>query len=70
MVYLKGHGGVVSGLMMGMTGVIVWLIGVTNLLSPHDPPSRVPVRARAQDSAFRIWALRCRLRHLGHSGTT
>ena len=32
-------GDVVSGLIMGILEVIAWLIGVINLLSPHDPPS-------------------------------
>ena len=37
-VYLEGHGDLVSGLIIGIVGVIIWLIGVIN--SPHDPPSR------------------------------
>ena len=30
-VYLEGHGDLVSGLIMGIVGVIIWLIGVINL---------------------------------------
>ena len=38
--FLEGHGDLISGLIMGIIGVIIWLIGfLTYLLSPHDPPS-------------------------------
>ena len=32
-VYLEGHGDLVSRLIMGITGVIIWLIGVIDLLT-------------------------------------
>ena len=32
-VYLEGHGDLVSGSIMGMMGVIFWLIGVINLFN-------------------------------------
>ena len=32
-VYLEGQGDLVSGLIMGITRVIIWVIGVINLLS-------------------------------------
>ena len=31
--YLEGHGDLVSGFRMGIIGVIIWLIGVINLVS-------------------------------------
>ena len=36
--YLEGHGHLVNGSRMEIVGVILWLIGSTYLLSPHDPP--------------------------------
>ena len=43
-VYLEGHGGLVSRLLMGVTGVTRWVIGVTSILtSTPDPPSRASV---------------------------
>ena len=39
--YLEGHGDLVSRLIMGIIGVIIWVIGLLSyLLSPHDPPRR------------------------------
>ena len=38
--YLEGHGDLVSRLNMWIFGVITWLVGVINLLSPHDPPNK------------------------------
>ena len=40
--YLEGQGDLVSGLIMGITRVTIWVIGVhlTYLVSPPDPPSR------------------------------
>ena len=37
--YLEGQGDLVSGLLMGIAGVTIWVRGVVNLLTP-DPPSR------------------------------
>ena len=31
--YLEGHGDVVSGLRLGVTWVIIWIVGVINLLT-------------------------------------
>ena len=31
--YLEGHGDLVSRLLIGISGAIIWLIGVINLLS-------------------------------------
>ena len=42
--YLAGQGDLVSRLIIGITRVTIWFIGVSNLLtkllSPPDPPSR------------------------------
>ena len=56
--YLEGHGDLVSRLIMGIIGLMIWLIGV--ILSPHDPPSitgwRVFVgfRSEARPLYFRV----------------
>ena len=31
MTYLEGHGDLVNGLILGITGVTIWLLGVINL---------------------------------------
>ena len=31
--YLEGHGDLVTGLIMGITGVIIWLMGVISILT-------------------------------------
>ena len=38
--YLEGHGDLVSGLIMGIIRVIIWLIGVSNLLTKSPGPSK------------------------------
>ena len=39
--YLEGHGDVVTRLIMGITGVILWFIGVISILTKSpDPPSK------------------------------
>ena len=42
---LEGQGDLVSSFMIGIIGVIIWLIGVIKvyLLSPPDPPSEHPL---------------------------
>ena len=41
-VYLEGQGDLVSGLIVGIIRVIIWVIGVINLLTrAPDPPSSV-----------------------------
>ena len=38
---VSGLGDLVSRLIMGIAGMIIWLMGVLKYLpSPHDPPSR------------------------------
>ena len=40
MLYLEGHGDLVSGLVIRITRVTIWVIGVINLLTKSpDPPS-------------------------------
>ena len=36
---LLGGSWLVSSLIIGIIGLVIWLVGVINLLSPHDPPS-------------------------------
>ena len=38
--YLEGHGDLVSGLILGIIGVIIWLTGVINLLTKSPRPSK------------------------------
>ena len=38
---MEGQGDLVSRLIMGITRVIVWFLGVISLLSPADPASRL-----------------------------
>ena len=38
--YLEGHGDLVSRVVIGVTGVIIWLMGVINLLSKSPCPSK------------------------------
>ena len=49
--YLEGQGDLVSGLIIWITGVTIW---VTYLLIPPDPPSNV------QSCQFRARDLECR----------
>ena len=38
--YLEGQGDLVSGLIMGIIGVTIWVIGVINLLTKSPRPSK------------------------------
>ena len=38
---MEGQGDLVSRLIMGITRVILWFLGVISLLSPPDPASRL-----------------------------
>ena len=38
--YLEGHGDLVSRLIMGMIGLMIWLIGVINPLTKSPCPSK------------------------------
>ena len=57
--YLEGHGNLVSGFIIGITGVIPWPIGVVNyLLSPHDPRSEgMGLGLRVQGLELVYWGL-------------